>query len=124
FGGLEHAGAACGDGGSKLPGGHEQRVVPGNDLTGDADGLAHGKAQSVGRNRIHAASDFVGEATVILETGCHVGDVIFRFDNGLAGVAAFKLGELPSALADFFRYLEEDAAAVLGGGSSPRPGVK
>src|SRR5215467_15880380 len=65
FGGLENAGAAGRNGRGELPGSHEQRIVPGNDLTGDADRLAHGEAQGVCWNRIDASGDFVREAAVV-----------------------------------------------------------
>src|SRR5262249_27305569 len=94
LGRLEHASAAGGNGRSEFPGGHEQRVIPGNNLAGDADGFAHGEAQSVGRNGIHVAGDLVGETAVILEAGRDVGNVELGFDDGFAGVAAFEFGEL------------------------------
>src|SRR5438309_31640 len=114
LGRLEHAGAACSDSGSQLPGGHEQRIVPGNDLSRDAHGFAHRETQRVSGNGIHLAGDFVGEAAVILEAGGDVGDVEFRFDDGLAGVAALEFGELRGVLADLFSKLEKDAPAILG----------
>ena len=122
--GLEYAGATSGDGGGKLPSGHKQRIVPGNNLAGDANRFAHGEAEGVGGHRIHVAGDFVGEAAVILEASCDVGDVEFRFDDGLAGVAAFQFGELRGVLADFFGKSEENAAAILRRGSGPGAGIK
>src|SRR5215472_4631442 len=124
LGGFEDASATSGDRGSELPGGHEQRIVPGNDLAGDADWFAKGEAERVGGNGVDVTGDFRGQAAVILETGGHVSDVEFRFDDGLAGVAAFKFGELRGVLADLFGELEKNAAAVLGVSASPGAGVE
>ena len=42
LGGLEHDSAASGQRGTQLPGGHQQREIPRNDLANDADGFANG----------------------------------------------------------------------------------
>jgi len=39
FSGLENNGVTGGDGGADLPGPHEEREVPGDDLTANTDGL-------------------------------------------------------------------------------------
>jgi hypothetical protein len=44
--------------------------------------------------------------------------------NGLARVAAFEFGERGRVLADFFRELEKDAAAVLRGSLRPGAGIE
>ena len=56
-----------------------------------------------------------GHPAVVLEAGRDVGDVEFGFDNRLAAVAGFELGQLVGPVADDLRQLEEDAAAILGG---------
>ena len=104
--GLEDAGASRCESGRELPGGHQQRKIPGNDLACDADGFAQRKAKRVGGDRIHVAHYFVREAAVIFKTGGHIRDVKFGFDNGLAGVARFQLRKHGGVLADFFRELE------------------
>src|SRR5438093_4079826 len=124
LGRLEDAGAARGDGGSELPGSHHQRIVPGNDLSGDANGFAKGKTQCICRNGIDVAQNFVREAGVIFETGRDVGDVVFCFHDGLAGIAAFQLSERRGVGANFFRQFVEKATAVGGAGLTPRAGIK
>ena len=124
LGGLQHAAAARGRRGRELPRGHQQRIVPRNDLCGDTDRLAQREAERVGGHRIHVAGNFGGEAAVVLEAGRDVGDVVFGFDDRLAGVAAFEFGKRGGVLADFFGELEEDAAAVLRGGLAPRTVVE
>ena len=47
LGELEDDGAAGGERGAELPGGHQQREVPGDDLRDDADGLARGVGEEV-----------------------------------------------------------------------------
>src|ERR1700722_20198177 len=93
LGGFQNAAAAGGDGRGELPRGHQERIVPRDDLCGDADGFAHGEAERVGGDGINVAGDFRGEAAVVLETGGDVGDVVFGFNEWLAGVAAFEFGE-------------------------------
>jgi hypothetical protein len=102
LGGLEDAGAAGGDGRREFPRGHQQRIVPGNNLSGDADRLFERKGHRVVGNGIHVADHFGGEAAVVLEAGGGIVDIEFGFDDGLAGVAAFEFGESGKIGADFF----------------------
>ena len=60
-----------------------------------------------------------GQPAVVLEAGGDVGDVELRFDDRLAAVAGLELRELVGTVADDLRELEQDAAAVLGGGVLP-----
>src|SRR5580698_3707086 len=122
--GLENAGATGRKRGREFPCGHEQRVVPRNDLAGYANGLAQREAERVGGNGIHAAKNFVGEAAVVLEASGDVGDVVLGFDDGLASIAAFDFGKLGGVLADFLGELKKDAASVLCGGGGPWAGVE
>ncbi len=82
--GFEHPRTACGERRRQFPRGHQQRIIPGNNLARDPDGLAQREAERIGRHGIYMAHNFVGEASVIFEAGGHVGDVEFGFDNGLA----------------------------------------
>ena len=122
--GLKDTGAACSDGRSELPRSHDQRIIPGNNLSSDADGFAQSKTQGVCGNGIDVPENFVREAGVIFETSCGIGDVVLGFDDGLAGIPAFELGKLGSVGANFLRKLVEDAAAVGGSGLSPGAGVE
>ncbi len=58
--------------GGELPGRHEQRVVPGDDLPGHAQRLAQGQRDRVVGHVQHLAVELGGEAAVVLEAG---GDV-------------------------------------------------
>ena len=62
---------------------------------------------SVRRHRVvgdgvDVAEDFGGQAAVVFEAGGGVGDVVFGFDDGLAGVAAFEFGERGQSSARIF----------------------
>jgi hypothetical protein len=117
--GLDHARAARAEGGRDLPGGHEQRVVPGNDLPGHAHRLLEGEGQRVVGNGQDFTVDLGGQAAVVLEAGGGVVDIELRLDDRLAGVQGLQLGELGASGADGLRDAEEDAATLLGGGIAP-----
>ena len=72
-------------------------------MRGDADRLAQREAESVGWNRIYAPEDFGGKATIVFEAGGNIRDIVFRFDDRLASIAAFDFRKLGAVLADFFR---------------------
>src|SRR5207302_10700977 len=64
------------------------------------------------------------EAGVVFKTGCGVGDVVFGFDDGLAGIAAFQFGKLRGVPANLLRQLAKNAAAMGGSGLAPGTGIK
>ena len=119
LGGLQDAGAAGGQRGRQLPCGHQQRIVPGNDLSGDADGLLQRQAQRVVGNGIDVPGDLGRQAAVVLEAGGDVGHVVLGFDDGLAAVAGFEFGEGSGVLANGVGQLEEHATALLRGAATP-----
>ena len=49
---------------------------------------------------MHVAVNLGGQAAVVLEAGGDVGDVELGFDDRLAAVARFELGQLVGAVAD------------------------
>ncbi len=117
--GLDDHGAPRADGRSQLPGGHEQRVVPGDDLAGHPERLAQGQRHRVVGHGYHLAVELGGEAAVVLEAGGHVGEVVLRLHDGLAGVAGLDLGQPRQLVAHLLGEAEEDAAPLLGGGIAP-----
>ena len=60
LGRLQHAGTARSQRGSKLPGGHQQRIIPRNNLPRDPDWFLERKAHRVIWNRIYIAENFCG----------------------------------------------------------------
>ncbi len=110
---LQHRRAAGADRRRELPRRHQQRVVPRDDLAGDADRLAQREAHRIVGHRDDVAVNLRRQAAVVLEAGGDVGDVELGFDDRLAGVAGLELGELVAARAHDLRQLEQHAAAVL-----------
>ena len=119
LGGLQHAGAACGQRGREFPCRHEQRIIPRDDLSGNADRLFERQAHGVIRDRIHITDDFGGESAVVFETGGNVVEIVLSLDDGFAGVAAFEFGERGQVLPDFVGKAEQNAASLLRGRGRP-----
>ena len=97
LGRLQHRRAAGADRRRELPRRHQQRIVPRDDLPGDADRLAQREAHRVVGHRDDVAVNLRRQAAVVLEAGGDVGDVELGFDDRLAGVARLELGELVGA---------------------------
>ncbi len=118
LGGLEHDGAAGGEGGRELPGGHQQGEVPGDHLRADADGFAAGVAvhPGAGGDGQDGALDLGGPAGEVAQVrggSAHV-DVL-READGLAVVERLDLGELPGVRFDREREVVHQALATGGG---------
>ena len=109
--GFEHDGVATGKRWCNLPGGHEQRKVPGNDLGGDAvwrEGL-------VGKG----VFELVSPACVVKEMSTDERQIdIARLANGLATIHGFNDGEFSGA------FLEQagDAKEVFSAFGAAEPG--
>ena len=112
LGRLEDHRAAGADRRRNLPRGHEERIVPRNDLPADADRLAQREAQRVVRNGHDVAVDLRGEAAVVLEAGGDVGDVELRLDDWLSVVDRLQLGELGRVVANDLGEAKQNAAAL------------
>ncbi len=95
LGRLEDQRAAGRERGGDLPRRHQQRVVPGHDLSADADRLAQRVAEHVaGRDGDRFALDLRRPAGVVAQVGDRGGDVAFGSAERLAVVERFELGEL------------------------------
>src|SRR6266478_4980099 len=66
-----------------------------------ATSITVSKTQGICWNWIDLAHNFVGEAGVVFETGCGIGDIVLGFDDGFAGIAAFQFGERSGIGANF-----------------------
>ena len=73
LGRLQHHGAPGGQRRRQLPRGHQQRIVPRDDLADDADGLAHDHRQRVVGHFERLAMDLRRQPAVILEAVRGVG---------------------------------------------------
>lgn len=65
FGGLQHDGVSAGKSGTEFPGGHGQRVVPGNDLAADSNGLLQGIGELLRRCGNRLSMDLVCPSRVV-----------------------------------------------------------
>ncbi len=105
LGRLQHAGVAAGERGRQLPGGHQQREVPGHDLGGDAERRGLAAADSI--------RELVGPARVVEEVRRGQRHVhVARLADRLAAVHRLDDRELTRTLLDQARDPEEVLAAL------------
>ena len=111
--GLEHDRAAGRERGRELPRRHQQRVVPGDDLAGDADRLLQRVGEERAADRVRAAADRAdrgGEVAEVLDRAEELG--LGRGDR-LADVAGLELRELvPVRLDRVCERVQEPRALV------------
>ena len=119
LGGLENDGAAGGERGTELPGRHQQREVPRDDLADDPDGLAQRvgvevRARHVGHRDVDGlAVDLGGPAGHVVEQVGGERHVRAERDGiGLAVVERLELREFLRVLEDQVPDPPDDAAAV------------
>ncbi len=120
LGRLEHDAVASGQGRSQLPGGHQQREVPRNDLTNHAQRLM----EMVGRGGVvdlcsaaFLSADAAREVTEVICSQRYVG--VQGFTNGFAVVPGFGDCELLQIRLDAVGDLQQDVGAILDRGASP-----
>ena len=112
LGGLEHDGVAGRERRGDLPGRHQQREVPGDDLPGDAERARRGAVARV--------LELVGPARVVEEVRGRERDVdVARLADRLAVVERLEHGELAGALLDRARDAEEVLRALAPGQVAP-----
>ena len=125
LGRLEHDGAAGGQRGAPLPGDHQHREVPGDDLPGDAHRLAAGVAEVPAADRDRLAVDLVGPAGVVAEAVDHQRQVgMAALADRLAVVQGLELGQLVDVRFDQVGELVHQPPAVAGVGLAPGARVK
>ena len=106
---LEDDRVAGGERRAELPGGDDQRVVPGHDRGDHADRLAGDERQRIGPGRADLAVDLVDRLGVPLERRGGARNVHpERVADRLADVERFEQGELLEVLADELRQAEQD----------------
>ena len=91
---LQHDGAPGREGGRQLPRRHRQRVVPRDDLSGDADRLLQGVEEERAPERARAAGDRRDRGPVEAEDLGRLVDLELDRRDRLADVARLELGEL------------------------------
>ncbi len=117
FGDLQHHGAAGGQGRAELPGRHQEREVPRDDLAHHADRLGAGIGHVLSRRGQVGDRDVLafelgrpaGHVVEHVGRQRHVGDA--RDAERLAVVQAFQLGQLVQVFVDQVADLVDDAAA-------------
>ena len=115
-GGLEHDRVARREGRRDLPGEHQQREVPRDDLRGDAE-----RPGDPARERV---LELVRPARVVPEVGRRERDVdVAALLDRLAGVHRFEDGELAAALLEDPRDPEQVLGALAARERAPRPGL-
>ena len=120
--GLEDEGVARGEGRRDLPGGLQQRVVPGRDESADTDRLVADPAHDVRVAGVdHPSGRVAGELAEVAEAVRDVGHVEPALDEPLAGVEGLRAGERLGAVADQVGDPEQQVAAC--GGRGARPGT-
>ena len=120
LGGLHHDRVAAGQGRAPLPGEHQQREVPGDDLADDADRLAQRVRKEVAANRDGPAFDLVGPARIVAQGVGDAAHVALRVGDRLAAVERLERGQLVGVLLDQVGQLEEQPAAIGGVHRAPR----
>jgi hypothetical protein len=114
LGGLEDDGVAAGERRADLPGEHEQREVPGDDLAGHADRLVQHLhvVRAVGRR--HQAVDLVRPAGVVPDAPRHHGHLgPRRLRQRLAVVPRLQRRDLLRVPLDQVREAQQHAAPLL-----------
>ena len=112
--GLEDADVARRERRRELPHGHEQRIVPRNDLPADADRLAHGEGLR-GRGHVERLSVRLRrEAGVVAEAVGRVDRVVLGLAQRLAVVERVDAHELVAMRVDCVGDFEEQRRAIGG----------
>ena len=122
---LEHERVAGREAGRDLPGGLEERVVPGRDQRADPERLVDDAAEHVLAAGVDDPSGVLGrDAAVVPEHRDHVGDVVLALDQPLAGVARLGQRHLGDVALEEVGHPQQQVAPLAGGGRRPRPVVE
>ena len=118
LGGLQHHGIAHGEGGRQRAADHLRRIVPGEDVAGDAVRFMHDADVIAVQEGNDVAMDLVGGAAIELEIADGRVDVGARLAHRLAGIAGLQPGQLVEMILDLEGELR-DQPAPLGRGETP-----
>ncbi|MNR06405.1 hypothetical protein D3C85_1224750 [compost metagenome] len=117
-----HSGPGC-QSRRNLPRGHQQRVVPGNDLPGHANRLV---ADAAAETRVRQVQrlillliQFAGQPGVVAKTGDGVTNVPLRFGQGFAVVAHFQFRQRLLATFQFIGQRLQPLPALGAAGLAP-----
>ena len=124
LGRLEHDRVAAGERGAELPREHEQREIPGDDLSNNAHRLAERVRQEVAANGNGLTFNLVGPAGVVAEGVDDAAEVADRVGDDLAAVQRFERGELFGIFLDEVGQREHEVAAIGGVHRGPGTGFE
>eukprot|EP00760_Papus_ankaliazontas_P027766 PhM_4_TR3439/c0_g1_i2/m.94172 len=113
LGGLKDDAAAARERGRKLPRGHQEREVPGDDLADDAEGLATHDREEVAVDGVGLALNLVGPAGVVaeaLDSECDVN--VEGLAEGLSVVKGLERRQLLLVLLDKISQAKHQVAAL------------
>jgi len=114
LGRLHDHDVAAGKERADLPGPHEEREVPRDDDTADADGLEEGHDEAIAIDGDGLAAELVSPASVVAERLEDEVEVNASVINGLAVVSRLNLSELLAVLLDEVSKAVEETATVAG----------
>lgn len=117
--GLHDDGVTGGESGADLPGKHEEREVPGNDLTANTERLLPGVVEGIGGDIDGLALNLVGPTAVVADGANDSANIAAGHGDGLAIVERLNGGEEVEVLLDQVGKLEEVDATLLGSGLAP-----
>lgn len=117
--GLHDNSVTGGEGGADLPGKHEKREVPGDNLTANTERLLPGVVEGVGGNIDGLALDLIGPTAVVADGANNGANIATGHGDGLAIVERLNSGEEIEVLLDQVGELEEVDTTLLGSDLAP-----
>lgn len=119
FSGLHDDSVTGGQGRANLPGKHEEREVPGDDLTANTKRLLPGVVEGVGGDINGLALDLVGPTAVVADSADDGANIATGHGDGLAIVERLDSGKEVEVLLEQVGELEEVDATLLGSDIAP-----
>ena len=124
LGRLQHGGVAHRERGRQRPAEDLGRIIPRDDVTGDAVRLAQHADRVAVEKRDDLSVHLVGGAAVILEVARQHLHVVARRGQRLAGVRSFQAREALGVVGNSLRELRQNPAALRCGHPSPGAGKR
>ncbi len=120
LGWFDHDGTAAGQRGAKLPGGHEQRKIPGQDDADHPDRLMGDQGERILASWSDLAEALVDQLGIPLQRARHLGaDLLQTVPDRFPAVEAFENRQVGGMGPDQFGELQKHGLALFG--RRPRP---
>ena len=117
--GLHDDSVTGGESGANLPGKHEKREVPGDDLTANTERLLSGVVERVGGDIDGLALNLIGPTAVVADGANDGANIATGHGDGLAIVERLNSGEEVEVLLDQVGELQEVDTTLLGSDLAP-----